>query len=76
MCECAAASFDALRGKRCCAAIVRMRTDRLTDAYRLSVYRKPELHKFCIVLSYLFFNEAERRGKRKCCESLEFARNR
>ena len=45
MCECAAASFDALRGKQCCAAIVRMRTDRLMDAYRLSVYRKPEVHK-------------------------------
>lgn len=56
MCECAAASFDALRGKQCCAAIVRMRTDRLMDAYRLSVYRKPEVHKFCIVLSYLFFS--------------------
>ena len=53
--ECAAASFDTLRGKRCCAAIVRMHTDRLTDAYRFSVYRKPEVHKFCIVLSYLFF---------------------
>ena len=65
MCECTAASFDALRGKRCCAAIVRMRIDRLTDAYRLSVYRKPELHKFCIVLSYLFFNEVERREEKE-----------
>ena len=74
--ECAAASFDALRGKRCCAAIDRMHTDRLTDAYRLSVYRKPELHKFVLYYSSCFFDELERRGKRKCCESLEFARNR
>ena len=55
MYEGAAASVDALRGKRCCAAIVRMGIDRLTDAYRLFVYRNPELHKLRIVLSYPFF---------------------
>ena len=75
--ECAAASS-------CCAIAFYQREggeiqgEGLDDAAGEKFYGYGSLNCINFVLYYpiCFFDAVERRGKRKCCESLEFARNR